>query len=142
VRRYADSGRVYPDERSRYYDQQNTYVEAPPPPPPSASYSYYGNPGVYSQQDESLANKAHRYGETVVHFGETVVNKTERAARRIGGWFQKKFTGQDTISPEATGETYEQGPVSPGPYSYPAHPVPPDPYSQPVHPVPPPDDPD
>lgn len=117
--RYADAGRVYPDERSRYYyNQQNSYVEAPPPP----SASYYDNPG----QDEGLINKAHRYGETVVRFGESVVNKTERAARRIGGWFQKKFTGQDTISPEATGETYYQGPVAPDPYSQPVRPVPPD----------------
>jgi hypothetical protein len=73
-----------------------------------------------------LINKAHRYGETVVHFGEEVVNKTERAARRIGGWFQKKFTGQDTISPEATGEVYDQGPASPDPYSQPVRPVPPE----------------
>ncbi|MBV8900508.1 MAG: hypothetical protein JOY92_10420 [Verrucomicrobia bacterium] len=119
VRTYADSGRVYPDERSHYYDQQNAYVQAPPPPP---SDSYYGN----GAQDEGLVNTVHRYGETVVRFGETVVNKTERAARRIGGWFQKKFTGQDTISPEATGETYYQGSVPPDPYSQPVRPVPPD----------------
>jgi hypothetical protein len=129
VRGYDDSGRVYPDGRSRY-DQQNAYVQAPPPPPPSDSYSYYDNPGVDSRQDESLTDKAHRYGETVAQFGQTVVDKTERAARRIGGWFQKKFTGQDTISPEATGNGYYQGPVSPDPYSQPVHPVPPPDYTE------------
>lgn len=136
VRGYDDSSRGYPDGRGRYYAQQNTYTEAPPPDPSS---SYY-NPGAYSQPDASLSGKAHRYGESVVHFGETVVNKTERAARRIGGWFQKKFTGQDTISPEATGETYEQGRGSPDSYNYPYRSVPPDQYGQPVQPVPPPTD--
>jgi hypothetical protein len=141
VRRYDEPSRVYPDGRSGYYAQQNTYVEAPPPPPPSSAYSYYDNPGAYPQRDESLPEKVHRYGETVVHFGETVANKTERAARRIGGWFQKKFTGQDTISPEATGEAYEQGRRSPDSYyNYPYRSGAPDPYSQPVQPVPPPDD--
>jgi hypothetical protein len=139
VRRYDDSGQAYPDGRRGYYAQQNSYVEAPPPPPPSSSYSYY-DPGANSQQDETLTDKAHRYGETVVHFGETVIGKTERAARRIGGWFQKKFTGEDTISPEATGETYEQGRGSRDSYNYPNRSVPPDSYSPPVQPVPPPPD--
>jgi hypothetical protein len=127
VRRHDDSGRVYdpgrgyyPGERSRY-DQENAYAAAPPP-----SASYYDNYAVDSHREEGLINKAHRYGETVVHFGETVVNKTERAARRIGGWFQKKFTGQDTISPEATGEIYDQNPASPDRYSYPVRPEPPE----------------
>jgi len=77
-----------------------------------------------SHPNEGLINKAHRYGESVVHFGETVVNKTERAARRVGGWFQKKFTGRDTISPDATDSIGNQGPTSADPYSQPVRPVP------------------
>jgi hypothetical protein len=70
----------------------------------SGNYSD-NNSGNYSANDsgssagETFGERAHRYGATVVDFGEKVLNKTERAARRIGGWFQKRFTGTDTLSP-------------------------------------------
>ncbi|HEY0790462.1 MAG TPA: hypothetical protein VGD78_05295 [Chthoniobacterales bacterium] len=73
--------------------------------------------------DEPLVNKAHRYGETVAHFGASVVGKTERAARRVGGWFQKKFTGTDTISPESP-DNLDAPPTTSDPYSRPVQPVP------------------
>jgi hypothetical protein len=73
--------------------------------------------------NEGLVNKAHRYGETAVHFGASVIGKTERAARRVGGWFQKKFTGTDTISPESP-NNLDAPPAASDPYSRPVQPVP------------------
>jgi hypothetical protein len=45
----------------------------------------------YSNENESVSDRARRYGQSV---GNTV----ERAFRKAGGWIQKKVTGRDTIS--------------------------------------------
>ncbi len=100
----------------RYERAPGPYAQVPPPAEEETD----------ARPNEGLANKAHRYGDSVVHFGQRVVNKTERAGRRIGGWFQKKFTGRDTISPDAIGEGDQETPPPPAT----------DPYSQPVRPVP------
>ena len=46
---------------------------------------------AYSNENESVSDRARRYGQSV---GNTV----ERAFRKAGGWIQKKVTGKDTIS--------------------------------------------
>jgi hypothetical protein len=68
---------------------------------------------------QSVGDHAQQYGQTVAHFGVGVWGKTERAARRVGGWFQRQFTGRDTLSPPADqgnqsspGDAYNQ-PVQP-----------------------------
>jgi hypothetical protein len=62
------------------------------------SGNYSGNDSGNSDR-ETFGERAHRFGATVADFGEKVLNKTERVGRRIGGWFQKRFTGTDTLSP-------------------------------------------
>jgi hypothetical protein len=44
-----------------------------------------------SSEDQSFANRAR-------HYGESVENSVERAFRKAGGWIQRKLTGRDTIS--------------------------------------------
>ena len=36
----------------------------------------------------------------VVHFGQKVVHRTTRVFQTVGGWFQEKFTGRNTIDPK------------------------------------------
>jgi hypothetical protein len=105
---------------------------------PNDSGNYSGNysdndSGNYSGNDsgssagETFGERAHRYGATVADFGEKVLNKTERAARRIGGWFQKRFTGTDTLSPpEEPDEDDSSDDSSPDRYSRPVRPSRPD----------------
>ena len=114
---------TYSGERT-WDDHGHAYVEAPPSRASNRDRDDDDEDGD-SHPNEGLVNKAHRYGETVVHFGETVVHKTERAARRVGGWFQKRFTGRDTISPEATDSADNNEATSADPYSQPVQPVPP-----------------
>jgi len=73
---------------------------------------------------ETIRARANRYGATVVHFGEKVADKTVRAARKVSGWFQRKFTGQNTLD----GQQYSNDQPVPSPSSS-------DPYSQPVKPT-------
>ena len=95
----------------------------------SGNYSgnYSGNDSG-SSAGETFGERAHRYGATIADFGEKVLNKTERAARRIGGWFQKKFTGTDTLSPpeEADEDDSSADDSSPDRYSRPVQPSRPD----------------
>lgn len=68
----------------------------------------------YSNENESISDRARRYGQSV---GNTV----ERAFRKAGGWIQKKITGRDTISLPPRNDTDESDSDQ-------------DQYSQPVHP--------
>jgi hypothetical protein len=80
------------------------------------------------QDGESIKRRVNRYGANVYHFGASVVNRTTNTFRKVGGWFQKKFTGEDTVSPiqqNYDSDRYNQ-PVQPS-----------DPYNQPVNPAPP-----
>ena len=114
----------------------------------SGSYSgndsgnYSGNDsGNYSGNDsgnhagETFGERAHRYGATVAGFGEKVLNKTERIGRRIGGWFQKRFTGTDTISPPEQPDEDDEDDSSANRYNRPIEPSRPD--GRPVEPAPP-----
>jgi hypothetical protein len=74
---------------------------------------------------ETVGQRANRYGSSVVHFGRSVVHKTTRVFQTVGGWFQEKLTGRNTIDPKhAQDEDDDQSPAS-------------DPYSRPVNPEPP-----
>jgi hypothetical protein len=79
---------------------------------------------------ETIGARVNRYGATVVHFGkkvaDKVADKTVRAARKVGGWFQKRFTGRNTLDNDQQ-QYNNDGRSVPPPSS--------DPYSQPVRPT-------
>ncbi len=60
----------------------------------------------YSEDSGQSAQSGQQSGGSITdragNFGRNVVNRVERPFLRAGGWFQKKFTGQDTISPPRT----------------------------------------
>ncbi len=78
---------------------------------------------------QSVGHSAERYGQTVAHFGARVWDKTEHAARRVGGWFQKQFTGRDTLSPSSDDSDSDDEDKSND------HDSSGDPYSRPVQPT-------
>jgi hypothetical protein len=121
---------------------------AGPPPPvgdvnaPPADYRQpaYQERKDYSEESadhsgETVGQRANRYGASVVQFGQTVARKTTRAFQTVGGWFQEKFTGHNTIDPKhgQDDDDDEQEP-SADPYNQPVQPR--DPYSRPVTPPP------
>jgi hypothetical protein len=75
----------------------------------------------YSSGNESMSDRARRYGQSVQHYGQSVESTVERAFRKAGGWIQKKVTGKDTISLPPRDDTDESDSSQ-------------DQYSQPVHP--------
>jgi hypothetical protein len=84
---------------------------------------------------ETAVQQANRYGATVLQFGHTVVRKTTRAFQTVGGWFQEKFTGHNTVDPKHTQDgdsEQEESSVDRSSQLGPAH----DPYNQPVTPPP------
>jgi hypothetical protein len=90
-------------ESSGYQESRPSRI---PPPADYREPQYQDNADARGLDDSdnqagaaTVGERAHRFGARVADFGEKVLNKTERAARRIGGWFQKRVTGTDTISP-------------------------------------------
>jgi len=77
------------------------------------------DPGYSSQQPASITDRAG-------NAGRNVVNRLERPFLRAGGWIQKKFTGQDTISPPRTKDSDDDDDDnrSNDQYNSPVHPVP------------------
>ncbi len=70
----------------------------------------------YSNENESVSDRARRYGQSV---GNTV----ERAFRKAGGWIQKKVTGRDTISlPPRNDSNDSDSDQDQDQYSQPVHP--------------------
>jgi hypothetical protein len=90
--------------------QQQQYQDEP------GQYGQYGQSG---QQSGSVTDRAG-------NFGRNVVNRVERPFLRAGGWIQKKFTGQDTISPPRTKDEDDDDDDnhSSDQYNKPVHPVP------------------
>jgi hypothetical protein len=88
-----------------------------------------------SHSGETAGERVNRYGSSVVQFGQKVVHKTTRAFQTVGGWFQEKFTGHNTIDPKhgQDDEDDQQEPTT-DPYSRPVEPR--DPYSQSTTPPP------
>jgi hypothetical protein len=129
-------------QRHRRSDEE---AAAPPSGGDSRPPADYRQPGdqdrKYDSADDASAEqpggtvgeRANRYGAAVVHFGQKVVHRTTRVFQTVGGWFQEKFTGRNTIDPkhgqvdEDDDDNDEQPP--PGPYNRPVQPS--DPYSRP-----------
>jgi len=86
-----------------------------------------------------VSERANRYGAAVVNFGEKVAHRTTQVFQTVGGWFQEKFTGRNTIDPKRgqpdDDDNNDQVPPPSVPYNRPVQPV--DRYSQPVTPAPP-----
>jgi hypothetical protein len=74
---------------------------------------------------ETVGERANRYGTSVVHFGRKVVHKTKRVFETVGGWFQEKFTGRNTIDPKHGRDEDDDQPSLSDPYSRPVNPEPP-----------------
>ena len=89
------------------------------PPDADSEGGYAGRD--YSNGNESISDRARRYGQSVEHYGQSVGNTVERAFRKAGGWIQKKVTGKDTISLPPRNDTDESDSDQ-------------DQYSRPVHP--------
>jgi hypothetical protein len=90
--------------------QQQQYADEP---------GQYGQPSQSGQQSGSITDRAG-------NIGRNVVNRVERPFLRAGGWIQKKFTGQDTISPPRTKDDDDDDDDnrSNDQYNKPVHPVP------------------
>ena len=75
---------------------------------------------------ETTGERANRYGASVVNFGRSVVHKTTRVFQTVGGWFQEKFTGRNTIDPKQHGQDEDdEQPAASDPYNRPVNPEPP-----------------
>jgi hypothetical protein len=134
------------DARQQARRQSDLEALSGPPPPPNGDVNPpadYRQPEYQDQKDasseddsdahagETVGQRVNRYGSSVVQFGETVVHKTTRAFQTVGGWFQEKFTGHNTIDPkhDQDDDSDRQEPDS-DPYSRPVQP--PEPYNQPA----------
>ena len=136
-------------QRQQRSDEQA--LAGPPPPPgsdenrPPADYRppeyqdrRYDSAGDDSDEHtgETLGDRANRYGSSVLHFGQDVVHRTTRVFQTVGGWFQEKFTGRNTIDPKH-GQDDDEDDNDNQPVPYNRGEQPPDRYSQPVTPAPP-----
>jgi hypothetical protein len=100
------------------------YTNNSQPAPDNYDGRYANDSGDH--EGESIKHRVNRYGATVYHFGTTVVHRTTNTFRRVGGWFQKRITGEDTLSPPEQNDSDQYN-----------QPVPPsDQYNQPVTPSP------
>jgi hypothetical protein len=81
--------------------------------------TYSEDSGQSGQQSGSITDRAG-------NIGRKVVNRVERPFLRAGGWIQKKFTGQDTISPPRTKDDDDDDDDnrSNDQYNKPVHPLP------------------
>jgi hypothetical protein len=83
------------------------------------------------QPGGTVGERANRFGAAVVRFGQKVVHRTTRVFQTVGGWFQEKFTGRNTIDPKhgQVDDDDDNDEPPPPPYSRPVQPS--DPYSRP-----------
>jgi hypothetical protein len=137
------------DARQR---QRHSDDEALAGPPTSGSGSPDGRPPADYRQQESqdqkydsadedsgeqsggtVGERANRFGAGVVHFGQKVAHRATRVFQTVGGWFQEKFTGRNTINPNHgqvdDDDDENESPPPPVPYRRPVQPS--DPYSRP-----------
>jgi hypothetical protein len=144
---WVSGGRVARSPRVEQHDDSEALAGPPPANGIANPSPDYRQPEYQDRNDpdgdsddhtgETIGQRANRYGSSVVQFGETVAHKTTRAFQTVGGWFQEKFTGRNTIDPKhgqnGDNDNDEQDSSS-DPYSRPVQPR--DPYSQPVNPAP------
>jgi hypothetical protein len=74
---------------------------------------------------ETAGERANHFGASVVNFGRSVTHKTTRIFQTVGGWFQEKFTGRNTIDPKRGQDDDDEQSRSSHPYSRPVNPEPP-----------------
>jgi hypothetical protein len=122
-------GRKNPDSEVLAEPTPPAYGEVNPPPDYRQPASSEDDSDSHS--GETVGERVNRYGASVAQFGQTVVHKTTRAFQTVGGWFQEKFTGRNTIDPKhgQDDESDEHEPYA-DPYNQPVQPR--DPYSQPT----------
>ena len=75
---------------------------------------------------ETVGERANRYGNSVADFGRSVAHRTTRIFQTVGGWFQEKFTGRNTIDPKHGQEEDDDEQNGSDPYSRPVNPEPPE----------------
>jgi hypothetical protein len=121
-------GRKNPDSEVLAEPTPPAYGEVNPPPDYRQPASSEDDSDSHS--GETAGQRVNRYGASVVQFGQTVVHKTTRAFQTVGGWFQEKFTGHNTIDPKHGQDDDSDEHDSPDPYNQPVQPR--DPYSQPT----------
>jgi len=144
---WVSGGRVVRSPQAQQNDDSQALAGPPPangivnPPPDYHQPQYQDRNDPDGDSDdhtgETIGQRANRYGSSVVQFGETVAHKTTRAFQTVGGWFQEKFTGHNTIDPkhgQHDDDDNDEQDSSGDPYSQPVQPR--DPYSQPVTPAP------
>jgi hypothetical protein len=138
-----------PETRQQAQQRSDSEALAGAPPPvygdvnPPANYRRpeYQDRGDASEDNsdehtgETVRDRANRYGSSVVQFGKTVAHKTTRVFQTVGGWFQEKFTGRNTIDPKHGQDDDSDQQESPRDQYSPSV-QPHDPYSQPVAPPP------
>ncbi|HYY31582.1 MAG TPA: hypothetical protein VE860_26805 [Chthoniobacterales bacterium] len=137
---WVPEGRVARNQRPPSGSDAQLLNEPPPPPedvrPPAADTSPDYRDRNYASSDYqsddqgggSLSERANRFGASVVQFGQNVAHRTTRIFQTVGGWFQEKFTGRNTIDPKH-GQDEDESSAEPD-YSR-------DQYSKPVTPEPP-----
>jgi hypothetical protein len=130
-------------------DAEALNAPSPPPedihPPAPDNESNYQDPGYASSGDESenqnggsVTDRANRFGSSVVQFGRDIAHRTTRVFQTVGGWFQEKFTGRNTIDPKhGQDDDQDSDDQGPGEGRSNAPPQSTDPYNQPVAPEPP-----
>jgi hypothetical protein len=100
-------------------------------------YSSAGDDST-EQSAGTVGERANRYGAAVVHFGQNVAHRTTRVFQTVGGWFQEKFTGRNTIDPkhgqvdDDDNDSNDQAPPPSAPYNRPGQAS--DAYSRPATP--------
>ena len=123
-------------QRSHRSDEE--YLTASPPPTggPVSAPGDYRQPEYRDHHDDSsddsgettgetVPQRVNRYGASVVNFGRSVVHRTTRVFQTVGGWFQEKFTGRNTIDPKRGQDEDDEESGTSDSYSRPVNPEPP-----------------
>ena len=128
---------VNAQQRHRHSDDEALAGSPPSGSRDSRPPADYRQPEYQDRKDDSagdasaeqpggtVGERTNRYGAAVVHFGQSVVHRTTRVFQTVGGWFQEKFTGRNTIDPkhgqvdDDEDDNSDQSPPPPVPYSRP-----------------------
>jgi hypothetical protein len=120
-------------------------LNEPPPPQTSEDVRPPTDNGADSNEDSgdysggSISDRANRFGASVAQFGHDIVHRTTRVLQTVGGWFQEKFTGRNTIDPkhgQDDGDNNNDDDQAPQQDQYDRPVQPSDPYNKPVTPAP------
>lgn len=122
-------------QRSHRLDEEALSGASPPTSGPDRPGAHYRqredrdrhHDSTIEDSDEHLSagERANRFGASVVNFGRSVAHRTTRVFQTVGGWFQEKFTGRNTIDPKHGQDDEDEQSPSSDPYSRPVNPEPP-----------------